>query len=233
MYTSYSKIDDRFGFSTGGTFHCAYGKTRTYITASIITMLSVFALIIINLVYLFIEMQKAPGAAMSQIYDVVNGLLTGIHTGTAGSSTVFLNIGFAIIGTAFGLLLLLISFIAFLIVIATMRMGQTYKFRADEQTFTVEYPEKIGTVLTIEYDYITGLQYEEWSFMFAPKCLDITVQTKQGDFLFRVVHTPLSKANGITETPFNIIRERIGLAGEDEAVLINYDAVEEKKPKFM
>ena len=42
----------------------------------------------------------------------------------------------------------------------------------------------------------------------------------------------MSKANGIAETPFNIIRERIGLAHEDEAVLINKDASREQKPGF-
>ena len=42
----------------------------------------------------------------------------------------------------------------------------------------------------------------------------------------------MSKANGITETPFNIIRERIGLAHEDEAVLINREASIEQKPNF-
>jgi hypothetical protein len=164
---------------------------------------------------------------------MITGLLSGNGlTGDAASGGSLVNLGFGLVGVGFGVFLLVIAIIALLIIIANMRMGQTYKFKADEQTFTVIYPPKVNRSITFEYDYITGLRYEEWKFLCAPRCLDVTVQTKQGDFTFRCIHTPMSKANGITETPFNIIRERIGLSHPDEAILINREASREQKPGF-
>ncbi len=233
MYTSIDKISDRFGFSTGGKFRCAYKNTRTIVTAGIVTILVIIALILISLVYVFIQMQKAPAAASTQLETLISGVITGngFHGDeSSGNSLVYLGLG--IVSVAFGIIMLIIAVIAFLIILATLRMGQTYSFKADEQKFTVIYPKRIGGTLVIEYEYITGLTYEEWKYLIAPRCLDVTVHTKQGDFDFKCIHTPMSFANGITETPFNIIREKIGLSHEDESILINKDAAREQDPRF-
>ncbi|MBO6302631.1 MAG: hypothetical protein J6N15_09365 [Ruminiclostridium sp.] len=233
MYTSIDKISDRFGFSTAGTFRCAYRNTRTWVTAGIVTILVLVALLLISLVFVLIQAQGLPGAASAQLETLITGVITGGGlNGDSSSGHQLANFGFGLVGLAFGIILLLIAIITFLIILAAMRMGQTYKFKADEQHFTVIYPKRMNRTVTIEYDYITGLKYEEWAFLLAPKCLDVTIHTKQGDFDFRCIHTPMSKANGITETPFNIIRERIGIAGRDENVLINRDAAKEQKPGF-
>ena len=233
MYTSFDKIQDRFGFSTGGTFKCAYKNTRTLILAGLITIGVVFALTVISVVYVVVRMKDVPGMASAQLTSLITGFISGQGlTGDATAGGGLAGFGLAVVSISFGIFLLLIAVIAFLIIITTTRAGQTYKFKADETKFTVIYPEKIGQTLTIEYDYIIGIYSEEWRFLFAPKCLDVTIQTKMGEFTFRCIHTPMSKANGIAETPFNIIRERIGLAHEDEAVLINKDASREQKPGF-
>ena len=233
MYTSFDKIQDRFGFSTGGTFKCAYKNTRTLILAGLITIGVIFALTGISVVYVVVRMKNIPGMASAQLTSLITGIISGQGlTGDAAAGGGLAGFGLAVVSISFGVFLLLIAVIAFLIIITTMRVGQTYKFKADETKFTVIYPEKVGQMLTIEYDYIIGIYSEEWRFLFAPKCLDITIQTKMGEFTFRCIHTPMSKANGIAETPFNIIRERIGLAHEDEAVLINKDASREQRPGF-
>lgn len=233
MYTSFDKIQDRFGFSTGGTFKCAYKNTRTLIFAGLITIGVIFALTGISVVYVVVRMKNIPGMASAQLTSLITGIISGQGlTGDAAAGGGLAGFGLAVVSISFGVFLLLIAVIAFLIIITTMRVGQTYKFKADETKFTVIYPEKVGQTLTIEYDYIIGIYSEEWRFLFAPKCLDITIQTKMGEFTFRCIHTPMSKANGIAETPFNIIRERIGLAHEDEAVLINKDASREQRPGF-
>ena len=239
MYTSYSKIDDRFGFSTGGTFHCAYKNTRTIITVCLAIIGVLFVLTIINAAYVFIKLGDAPADIAKEMEHMIYGIggiggadLDKEDSNNAAVYNSMINVGFGISGTAFGILLLAIALVGFLVFFAIMRAGQIYRFSANETHFTVEYPKRMNRKLVMEYDYIIGLKYEEWRFMFAPKCLDVTVQTKSGDFTFRVIHTPLSKANGITETPFNIIRERIGLAGDDEDVLINKEASKDQKPGF-
>lgn len=238
MYTSYSKINDRFGFSTGGTFHCAYTNTRTIISAGLIAICVIFVLIIISLIYVFVQIGNAPAEASMEFEQLIygaGGILGSDDAHSAGNSTVFnsmINAGFGITGVAFGVILLVICVIVFVITTAILHTGQIYRFTANEEVFTVEYPQRMNRKLSIEYDYIIGLKYEEWRFMFAPKCMDITIQTKQGDITFRCIHTPMSKANGITETPFNIIRERIGLASGDEDILINKDAIIDNKPGF-
>ena len=233
MYTSFDKIQDRFGFSTGGTFKCAYKNTRTLILGGLITIGVIIVLTAISVVYVAVRMKDVPGMASAQLSSIITNFVTGHGlVGDAGAGTDLLGFGLSVVSISFGVFLLLIAVIVYIIIITTMRAGQTYKFKADESTFTVIYPEKIGQTLTIEYDYIIGIYSEEWRFLFAPKCLDVTIQTKMGEFTFRCIHTPMSKANGIAETPFNIIRERIGLAHEDEAVLINKDASREQRPGF-
>jgi len=233
MYTSFDKIQDRFGFSTGGSFKCAYRNTRTLILGGLITIGVIFVLTVISVVYVAVRMRDIPGMASAQLTSLITGFITGNGlNGNAEAGGALAGFGLAVISISFGLFLLLIAVIVFLIILTTMRVGQTYKFKADETTFTVIYPEKIGQTLTMEYEYIIGIYSEEWRFLCAPKCLDVTIQTKMGEFTFRCIHTPMSRANGIAETPFNIIRERIGLAHEDEAVLINKNASREQRPGF-
>ena len=223
MYTSFSKINDRFGFSTGGTFKCAYKNTRPLILAGLIVLGAIVVLTVINAVYIVITLMNASAGSAQRFGEIISGNINEIMHGLNLFGDIA-SVGFGIIGTFFGMFLFVLSLIAFIIMCAILRTGQKYSFAADEHQFTVIYPEKMNRTVIFEYDYIIGLSYEEWRFMFAPKCFDVTVKTKMGDFTFRVVHTPMSKANGIMETPFNIIRERIGLAQEDESILINRDA---------
>lgn len=231
MYTSFDKIQDRFGFSMSGSFRCAYKNTRPWILAGLIVLGAVAALTFVNFAYIIVLLMNAPASSAQRFNEIISGGLGEIMHGLNLFGDLA-SIGFGMVGTAFGIFLFLIALIAFIIMCATLRTGQEYTFKADEKLFTIIYPKKTDKTLAIEYDYILGLKYEEWKFIFAPKCLDVTIQTKEGDFSFRVVHTPMSRANGITETPFNIIRERIGIADADEALLINKGAAKETKQNF-
>lgn len=255
MYTSFDKIQDRFGFNTGGTFKCAFTHTRVILGVFMGVIAVLAILIIVNIIYLFcmfdnkgsigeiinvkrlfelaahtasISAEQGVGEltdyserameATGQISDYTD---EGGHKLMEAFSPDLINFSVTCMATGFGLYLLAILLIAFLIVSATMKMGQTYKFKADDTLFTIIYPKKMNKTLAIEYDYILGIKDEEWKFPFAPKCLDVTIQTKEGDFTFRVVHTPMSRANGIYETPFNIIREKIGLQKETDTYLLH------------
>lgn len=255
MYTSYDKINDRFGFNTGGTFRCAFRNTRAVLGTGMFIIAAVVILIIINLIYLFTVFddkgslgelvdinrlfelanytaEKAPDDGVDELANYRDRIVSAIgedpgsgekeqHHLIEAFSTDLINFSTTVMATGFGLYLLMLLVIAFLIIMAVMRTGDTYKFKADEERFTVIYPPKIGGTLVMEYDYITGVTCQEWSFPFAPKCLDVTIQTKQGDFMFRCIHTPMSRANGICELPFNIIREKIGLSDETDVMLIH------------
>ncbi|MBQ9385049.1 MAG: hypothetical protein IJT87_12540 [Ruminiclostridium sp.] len=233
MYTSFGKVNDRFGFSMSGKFRCAYENTRSYLTTGMIIIGVLVALLAISVVYLLIIARDVPYLASQTLNDIIYGFIYGeANAPNSGAGNTMVQIGYTILGIAFGLFLLLIAVIVFFIILINMRMGQEYGFKADENVFIVTYPEKMHKVVRIEYEDVLGIRCEEWGFFLAPKCVDITIRTKQGELPFRFIHTPMSKANGITETPFNIIRERIGLTYEDEHLLIDRAASVEQKRNF-
>ena len=227
MYTSFGKVNDRFGFSTSGKFRCAYKNTRSIVIGGMTAIGVLIVLIIISVTFVAVNIGDFSSLFSEALWDIIFKPVGGSEAGKS-----IANLGFTISGIAFGIILLVIAIIVFLIIVATMRTGQEYSFRADEEKFIITYPEKMHRVVKLNYEDVTGVTYEEWSFIFAPKCFDITVKTKGGDLYFRFIHTGISKANGIRETPFNIIRERIGLVNEDEYHYIDKSAAEQKKTKF-
>ncbi|MCR4780049.1 MAG: hypothetical protein K5876_03030 [Ruminiclostridium sp.] len=146
-------------------------------------------------------------------------MLGAFSSGFIGMSTGFLS-------TAFGLIVLLFLLVAYFIVMTLVRKGRPYSFTANDSSFTVTYPPgKKGEkpeVLVIDYDDVLGLTWETRKFPLLPECYDITVKTRTyGNLEYRVILTKIARTNGITETPFNLIREKIGLANKDERYLIN------------
>lgn len=139
-----------------------------------------------------------------------------------GFSSGFLGMSINSITTLGALIILVFLLAAFIIILIILHSGQKYTFRATDEGFTVVYPEKMHRTITLKYDDILGITWETRKFPLIPECYDFTIKTRTyGLVEFRVILHKLARVNGITETPFNYIREKIGAADPDERYLIN------------
>lgn len=221
MYTSYGKANDRFGFETKGQFRCAMKHDRLTVTICAAVMLVWIILIIINVIT-YANQMSTTGAQISEaMYEL-------IHSGSAPDPKVTtwgaaMRAGLTMITTVLGLIILFFMLLVFLVIEIRLHRGNTYTFEANDESFTVIYPPKMQKEdVVLSYDDILGISWETRKFPLVPECYDISIKTRSMGFVeFRVILTKLAKANGITETPFNLIREKIGLADPDERYLIN------------
>ena len=219
MYTIFGKANDRFGYHASGKFRCAYKATTPIISAGLVVLGAAAVLIVINIINIVRTQLDAPANAARRFNEIIYGSYDEVKDGLNlfGDSV---TVGFDIIGTGFGILIFVIVLAAFIAMCIILGKGQEYSFTADENLFTVVYPPKMNRTLAMEYDYVLAVMTSEWRVPVAPKCLDITIVTKQGNFDFRVIHTPISRVNGIVEIPFNIIKEMIGVSLEKDIALI-------------
>lgn len=222
MYTSFGKANDRFGFSTGGTFSCAFRNDRLAVIAGVLVIALIVIAAVSDIVWLVQNTANAGAQASAGMYDMIYNM------NTDGAKDPKLNVWGGAINTGFAIIILAVigitgvfALIAFGIVLIFLHRGKLYKFTANDESFIVTYPAKERTTVEFRYDDIIGLTWEKRKFPLAPECLDITVKTKIGDFDYRVILTKIGRVNGITETPFNYIREKIGLAPKDETELIS------------
>ena len=201
MYTSFSPNDERFGFSVKGNFRCAYDSDRSIIIGCLIALGTLIVLFIIQLVYYF-NLFDEKGAIKGGIID--------LSPAKPKMNNNFINFAASNIAISMSLFLIAACILAFVIIIAFLNGGRSYKFHANETGFTVIYPKK-GKEELFLYDRIIGIQEEERRFIFLRSGMDVIIKTKNYSRRFRLIHTSASRANGISETPFNIIKERIGL----------------------
>lgn len=225
MYTTFGKANDRFGFSTGGYFSCAFRNDRLIVIAGIVIFVLLATAMISDLVWLGNNIANAGAQASAEMYQMIYGTNTNdakdpklsVWGGAAGS-------GFAVIILEVLIMITVFVLIGYIVTLIMLRRGRQYKFTANDETFIVTYPKSERKTVEFRYDDIIGLTWETRKFPLAPECLDITVKTKIGDFDYRIILTKIARANGIIETPFNIIREKIGLASKDEFDLISRGA---------
>lgn len=190
-YTSYSPNNERFGFQLKGSFRCAYGWERLFIIIGGIVILVVTAVII----FLWASLKDYMGSNVEVSVYIVDGISYGLTT-TAMSALLVIEI------------LLLIGYI---VTIGILRVGQSYRFYANEEYFDITPPQKNARHIIIYYKDVTAVFPDERAFPLTSGGIDVTILIKNGRLLFQTIHTSKTKANGIEETPFNIIRERAGL----------------------
>ncbi len=201
MYTSFSPNNERFGFFVKGSFKCAYDSDRSIIIGSLIALVTLIVLFIVQLVYFF-NLFDENGAIKGGIVDM-NGAYPKMNSN-------YINFAASNIVISVSLFLIALSILTFLIIIGFLNSRRSYKFSANETGFTVIYPKK-GKEELFLYDRVIGISVEERRFIFLRKGMDVIIKTKNYSRRFRLIHTSASRANGISETPFNIIKERIGL----------------------
>ncbi len=224
MYTSFGKANDRFGFEDKGEFRCAFKTDSLVVLICAAVILVWVVLIIINFISIGVQLSHAgadvSAAVNAYIYGGNADEMADPRAATWGNA---INVGMTITTTLLGLIILFFMLAVFFVIELRLFRGQKYTFKADDNSFTISYPPKMQKEdLVLEYTDILGITWERRKFPFAPECFDFTIKTRtQGLVEFRVILHKLAKVNGITETPFNYIREKIGAANADERYLIN------------
>ncbi len=222
MYTSFSKVNDRFGFETKGSFRCAYSHDSVVVVIASAVLLIWGVLIIVNIVSFFTYLYS--GSADMYSTDNITALDQAVaagdesengHTMMESFSPGFIGMSVNSIATVFGIFVLVILVAAYIIILTVLHKGQLYDFKANDEQFVITYPLKMHRTVALKYNDVLGVNWTERRFPLTPRCYDIEVSTRSGNYTFRVVLTKLAQANGITETPFNIVRERIGIAEND------------------
>lgn len=203
-FTSFSPNDERFGFSTKGSFRCAYENQRLVIIGFFIALGIMAAGAVIILIAVWDMITTPPDISE---YDGTRIGLFAFNTGIYGSY---------VIAVAAIVIIIILTLIAFAITLTVLHAGRIHEFKANEVYFEIIPPDPTIPHTIIYYDDVIMVYAEERKFLFTEHGLDVTVRTKKGNLFFRYVHTTESKMNGLPDTPFNILMERAGLVSRPD-----------------
>ncbi len=206
-YSSYSPNEERFGFSTSGSFKCAYDSERVIVIAFLISLAALLVGIVISfaLCYemLFTPVDINAAAAAGERGERQIFGFNPVEYGLSAMAMVFL-FGLEIVGL-----------IAFAITLAFLKTGKTCTFKANENYMEIVEQGKNPQTTVIFYNDVINVTSSERRFLFLSG-INVTVYTKQNIFEFRYIHNHLSKTGGLSETPFNIIMERAELVNRQK-----------------
>lgn len=200
-FTSFSPNDERFGFSTKGSFRCAYENQRLIIIGFFIALSVLVVGAVITLIAAYNMVTTPPKI------EEFDGDIWGFDRAIYGSY---------VIAVAAMICLILMTLIAFAITLTVLHAGQIHEFKANETYFEIIPPDPTIPHIIIYYDDVIMVYAEERKFLLTEHGLDVTVRTKKGNLFFRYVHTTESKLKGLSDTPFNIIQERAGLVSRPD-----------------
>ncbi len=201
-YSTFSPIDDRFGFRTKGNFKCAYDGERV----AIFVILAVIAFFLVAAVVCFIfgaQMIFTPPDIDKTVYEYEQGNRVIFGFSTA-------EYGLLIISMVIFVIMAILSTAALLVAFAILKSGKNCFYKADEIRMEIIQQGRRKKVSVINYADVTKVDYRERKFPLL-NGMDIWVHTKNKVHEFRYIHSHLSKVAGLSETPFNIICERTGL----------------------
>ena len=205
-YSSYSPNEERFGFSTSGSFKCAYDSERVIVIAFLISLAALLVGMIIcfalcyEMLFTPIDLDKATEAAMQ-----------GSRGGVFGFNPA--EYGLSAMGMVFLFYLEIAGLIAFAVTLAFLKTGKTCTFKANENYMEINSLGKNPETTVIFYNDVINVTATERKFLFLGG-INVTIYTKQDFFEFRYIHDHLSKTGGLSETPFNIIMERAELVSK-------------------
>ena len=204
-YSSYSPNEERFGFSTSGSFKCAYESERVIVIAFLISLGVLLLGILISFVLCY-ELLFTP-------VDIN----AAAAAGECGERQIFgfnpAEYGLTAIGMVFLFWLEIVGIIAFAITLAVLKTGITCTFKANENYMEIVEQVKNPRTTVIFYNDVINVTATERKFLFLSG-INVTVYTKQNFFEYRYIHNHLSKTGGLSETPFNIIMERAELVSK-------------------
>ena len=206
-YTTFSPIDDRFGFKTSGTFKTAYDSERVVILA--IFGVIIFFLVAAVICFIFgFQMIFTPPDMNKTALEAEQGnrVIFGFNTA---------EYGLLIISMVIFFIMAILSTAALLVAFAILKSGKNNFYKADEKRMEIIQQGRRRKVSVINYADVTKVDYRERKFLFLGG-FDVFVHTNKKTHEFRFIHNRLSKVVGISETPFNIILERTGAVKRPE-----------------
>lgn len=201
-YSSYSPNEERFGFSTKGSFRIAYDSERVIVTVFLISLAALLAGMIICFALCY-EMLFTP-------VDVERAA-TGQRRDIFGFNPV--EYGLSAMGMVFLFWLEIVGLIAFAVTLTFLKTGKTCTFKANENYMEIVKQSKNPETTVIFYNDVINVTATERKFLFLGG-INVTIYTKQDFLEFRYIHDHLSKTGGLSETPFNIIMERAELVSK-------------------
>ncbi|MBR4111544.1 MAG: hypothetical protein IKK53_00770 [Ruminiclostridium sp.] len=204
-YSSYSPNEERFGFSTAGSFRVGYDSERVII----LTFLIALAAILVGMITCF-------ALCFEMLFTPVD-INAAAAAGDRGERQLFgfnpAEYGLTAMGMVYLFWLEIVGIIAFCITLAVLKWGKTCTFKANENYMEiVEQGKKLRTTV-IYYNDVINITAAQRKFLFIGG-LNITIYTKKKSFEFRYSHDHLSRTGGLSETPFNIILERAELVSK-------------------
>lgn len=204
-YSSYSPNEERFGFSTSGSFRLAYDSERVIITAFLVALaaFAIGAVVCFALCYemLFTPVDIDAAAAAAERGSRQFFGFNPVEYGLSATAMVFL------------VWLEIVGIISFLITLGFLKTGKSCDFKANENYMEINEYGKNPKTTVIFYHDVINVTATERKFLFLSG-INITVYTKQDFFEYRYIHNHLSKSGGLSETPFNIIMERAELVSK-------------------
>lgn len=198
-YSSYSPNEERFGFSTKGSFRVGYDSERLIVLIFLIALAAILVGMIICFALCY-EMLFTP----VDINAAAAGQLFGFNPAEYGLTEM---------GMVFLFWLEIVGIIAFCITLAVLKWGKTCTFRANENYMEIVEQGKKPRTTVIYYNDVINIAATQRKFLFIGG-LNITIYTKKNSFEFRYSHDHLSRTGGLSETPFNIILERAELVSK-------------------
>ncbi len=217
MYTSRGKANDRFGSDVSGIFRIPYRHDRLAAAAGMAVIVTVALFIVIHLVMFFdITVNTQKNIVNYWVVD-----LWGYGTENTGSTKSMYRAAESVESVIIECVLLAALCVGFAVLSGKLHNGRICRFSSTDESFTVIYPGKNGEKVVVPYSDVFGISWKERRFPFTPVCCRVTVTCRDKNFRFLAIMSKAAQANGITDTPFNIIREKTGLADKDEQYLIN------------
>ena len=201
-YSSFSPNEERFGFNIKSSFRCAYENERLIVIAFLIAIGAILVGMIICFATCY-EMLFTP-------VDI-NAAATGKRANIFGFNPA--EYGLSAMAMVFLFWLAIVAAIAFCIVLSILHSGRCCDFKANENYMEIITQEKYPHTYVIYYNDVIDVTASERKILFLSG-LDINVRTKKKTFLFRFIHTHMSKTEGLAGTPFNIICERAGIVSK-------------------
>ena len=184
MYETHSPVEDRFGFSTSGTFFCSKQTER-------ISLIIIFGSLIFIAVgwYLVLFDQL-------KWYFVEKGVQVGTETARTIGYIYIFSMAFIIAGAV--------------IIITNILHGDKYTYSADANRFSFLSEKAHIPKTDIIYTDVVAVRYVE-KYMFGRlKGFDVTVITRSlGNITFRYLINKSITDKTPRNTPFNIIEERL------------------------
>ena len=206
-YSTFSPVDDRFGFKTKGTFKTAYDGERVVIL--VIFAVIIFFLVAAVICFIFgFQMIFTPPDIDKTAYEGQwgNRVIFGFNTA---------EYGLLIISMVIFFIMAILSIAALFVAFAILKSGKNCFYKADEIRMEIIQQGRRKKVSVINYADVIKIDYRERKFLFLSG-FDVFVHTNKKTHEFRFIHNRLSKVVGITETPFNIILERTGAVKRPE-----------------